>query len=52
MVIGGGITALELVEGLTPEELYACSVGARKALRAHWDQIEQIASDRSESNRF
>ena len=31
------------VEGLTPEELYACSVGARKGLRAHWDQAERIA---------
>lgn len=40
------------VEGLTPEELYACSVGARKGLRAHWEQIEQIARDRRESNRF
>jgi len=40
------------VEGLTPEELYACSVSTRKALRAHWDQIEQMASDRGESNRF
>ena len=40
------------VEGLKPEELYACSVGARKGLRAHLDQMEESASERQESNRF
>jgi hypothetical protein len=43
------------VEGLTPKELYACSVGARKGLRAYWEQAEQSAQgagDRRESNRF
>jgi hypothetical protein len=43
------------VEGLTPEELYACSVGARKGLRAYWEQAEQSAQgagNRRESNRF
>jgi len=40
------------VEGLTPEELYACSVGARKGLRAHWDQMERSMSERREANRF
>jgi hypothetical protein len=40
------------VEGLTPEELYACSVGARKGLWAHWNQMEQSMSECRESNRF
>jgi RNA polymerase Rpb2, domain 6/RNA polymerase Rpb1, domain 2/RNA polymerase Rpb2, domain 3 len=42
------------VEGLTPEELYACSAGARKGLWSYWKQVESApgASDRRESNRF
>lgn len=42
------------VEGLTPEELYACSAGARRALWSYWKQVENApgASDRRESNRF
>jgi len=42
-------------EGLTPQEMYACVVGARKALAhvvAEWKQLDQSARERSKPGGF
>jgi hypothetical protein len=43
------------VEGLAPEELYACAAGARRGLAewlARWQELSQGPGDRGESGRF
>jgi hypothetical protein len=43
------------VEGLTPEELYVCAVGARQGLAqwsARWEELGRETGDHSESARF